>query len=62
MVGRSSRHAADASLEAFHDSAYRLFLKHTRLPARLLAPVVFLSLRVRLAFMKRLVRIRKEQT
>jgi GT2 family glycosyltransferase len=62
MVGRSSRHAADASLEAFHASAYRLFCKHTSLPIRLLAPLVFAGLRVRLAFMKRLVRIRKEQT
>jgi len=53
--GRSSRHAVDASLEAFHRSAFRLYWKHTGLGGRLLAPLVFAGLRVRLAFMKRLV-------
>lgn len=57
---RSSRHAADASLVAFHDSAYRLFSKHASTPARLLSPFVYLALRARLAFMRRLVRARKQ--
>ena len=56
--GRSSRHAADASLEAFHRSAYRLYCKHSHGAARLLRPVVFLGLKLRLALMKRLVRRR----
>lgn len=56
----SSRHAADASLVAFHDSAYRLFSKHASARARLLSPFVYLALRVRLAFMRRLVRARKQ--
>lgn len=53
--GRSSRHAATTSLEAFHRSAYRLFTKHASAPARLLSPLVFLALQTRLALMKRLV-------
>ena len=52
----SSRHAIDASLVAFHQSAYRLFRKHARGPSRLLAPLVRAALRVRLAFMRRIVR------
>lgn len=58
---RSSRHAADASLVAFHDSAYRLFSKHASTPALALRPLVYLALRARLAFMRRLVRVRKQQ-
>jgi GT2 family glycosyltransferase len=57
--GRSSRHAADASLEAFHRSAYRLYRKHAGAAAQLLAPLVYAGLRLRLAFMKRLVRARR---
>ena len=57
--GRSSRHAQDASLEAFHDSAFRLFRKHAGSAAQLLAPLVYAGLRMRLAFMKRLVRSRR---
>ncbi len=57
--GRSSRHAQDASLEAFHDSAFRLFRKHAGPAAQLLAPLVYAGLRLRLAFMKRLVRRRR---
>jgi GT2 family glycosyltransferase len=57
--GRSSRHAADASLEAFHRSAYRLYRKHAGPAAQLLAPLVYAGLRLRLAFMKRLVRGRR---
>jgi GT2 family glycosyltransferase len=56
--GGSSRHAADASLVAFHDSAYRLFRKHASATTRLLSPVVYAALRARLAFMRRLVRVR----
>jgi GT2 family glycosyltransferase len=56
----SSRHAIDASLVAFHQSAYRLFWKHARGPMRLLTPFVRAALRVRLAFMRRLVRSRQE--
>jgi GT2 family glycosyltransferase len=52
----SSRHAIDASLVAFHESAYRLFRKHARGPLRWLAPLVRGGLRVRLAFMRRLVK------
>jgi GT2 family glycosyltransferase len=51
--GRSSRHASDASLVAFHDSAFRLFWKHAGFFTRLIAPAVFLGLRARLAFMRR---------
>jgi GT2 family glycosyltransferase len=54
----SSRHAMDASLVAFHQSAYRLFRKHARGPVRLLAPLVRAGLRLRLAFMRRIVRAR----
>jgi GT2 family glycosyltransferase len=54
----SSRHAIDASLVAFHESAYRLFHKHARGPVRLLAPLVRAALRVRLAFIRRVVRAR----
>jgi hypothetical protein len=59
--GRSSRHAADASLEAFHESAYRLYRKHSGPAARLLAPVVYAGLRLRLAFMKRLIHSRRSR-
>jgi GT2 family glycosyltransferase len=54
----SSRHAADASLVAFHQSAYRLFRKHARGPARLLAPFVRAALWLRLALMRLIVRSR----
>lgn len=59
--GRSSRHAADASLVAFHDSAYRLFSKHASAPARLLSPLVSLALRSRLAYVRRRVRARERR-
>jgi GT2 family glycosyltransferase len=54
--GASSRHASDAALTAFHDSAYRLFVKHTTATGRLFAPLVRAALRVRLAVMRRIVR------
>ena len=56
--GRSSRHAADASLVAFHRSAFRLFWKHSNVATKVLAPLVFAGLRARLAFMRRVVRRR----
>lgn len=59
--GRSSRHAEDASLEAFHKSALRLYRKHAGPAGRLLTPLVFAGLQLRLAFMKRLVRRRRER-
>jgi GT2 family glycosyltransferase len=58
LGGRSSRHAADASLVAFHRSAYRLFSKHASRRTRPLAPFVWLALRVRLAVMR--IRIGRE--
>jgi GT2 family glycosyltransferase len=57
--GRSSRHAAAASQEAFHNSAFRLYRKHTGTLGRLLTPFVFVALRLRLLFMKQLVRARR---
>jgi len=54
--GRSSRHAADASLVAFHRSAFRLFWKHSGPAAKLLAPLVVVALRARLALMRHVVR------
>jgi GT2 family glycosyltransferase len=59
--GRSSRHAQDASLEAFHRSAFRLYRKHAGPAARLLSPFVFVGLRARLALMKRIVRRKRAQ-
>ena len=56
--GRSSRHAADASLVAFHRSAFRLFWKHSNPVTKLLAPLVLAGLRARLALMRRVVRRR----
>ena len=61
LGGASSRHASDPSLVAFHRSAYRLFRKHASTPARLLSPLVWIALRVRLAVMRRLVRARARQ-
>lgn len=52
LVGRSSRHAADASLVAFHQSAFRLYWKHAGPLERLLAPLVFVGLQARLAMMR----------
>jgi GT2 family glycosyltransferase len=56
--GRSSRHAAAASLEAFHRSAFRLYRKHAGPAGRLLTPLVYAGLQLRLAFMRRRVRSR----
>jgi GT2 family glycosyltransferase len=49
---RSSRHARRASLEAFHKSALRLYRKHAGPAGRLLTPLVFLWLQLRLTYMK----------
>lgn len=54
--GRSSRHAAHASLEAFHASALRLYRKHAGPVGQLLTPLVYAGLQLRLAYMKRRVR------
>ena len=56
--GRSSRHASDASLLAFHRSAFRLFWKHGSTTERLIAPIVFMGLRIRLALMRHRARTR----
>jgi N-acetylglucosaminyl-diphospho-decaprenol L-rhamnosyltransferase len=45
-VGLSSAHNAGPSIRAFHQSAFRLYWKHTRL-GRAFAPVVWLGLRLR---------------
>jgi GT2 family glycosyltransferase len=58
LGGCSSRHSADSSLDAFHRSAFRLYWKHASTPARLLAPLVYAALRLRLAIMKRVIRRR----
>jgi GT2 family glycosyltransferase len=56
--GRSSRHAAAASQEAFHASAFRLYWKHAGAPARLLAPLVYGALQARLVVMKQIIKRR----
>ena len=56
--GRSSRHAFQASLVAFHQSAFRLFWKHANPFTKFLAPLVYAGLQARLALMLRLVRRR----
>ena len=48
LTGRSSAHAREASLRAFHASAFRYFRKHGEWPATLLAPFAFLALWMRL--------------
>ncbi len=60
--GRSSRHAAESSLEAFHRSAYRLYCKHSGAAAQLLRPFVLAGLQLRLAFMKRLVKRKQSRS
>ena len=45
LTGRSSQHAREASLVAFHESAYRYYRKHG---VRWLAPLAFVALRSRL--------------
>jgi GT2 family glycosyltransferase len=54
----SSRHASDLALTAFHRSAYRLFTKHASGPVQLLRPLVWVALQLRLATMRRVVRMR----
>jgi GT2 family glycosyltransferase len=50
--GRSSRHANDASVRAFHRSAFRLFWRHATPAERLLAPIVFTGLEARSLLMR----------
>lgn len=50
LTGRSSQHAREASLVAFHESAYRYYRKHG---VRWLAPLAFVALRLRLAMLRR---------
>lgn len=59
--GRSSRHVSDASLRAFHRSAFRLFWRHASVPWRVAAPVVFLALRLRLALLLRRARAERRE-
>jgi GT2 family glycosyltransferase len=47
LTGRSSQHAREASLVAFHESAYRYYRKHG---VPWLVPVAFVALRGRLRF------------
>ena len=49
LTGRSSAHAKRASLVAFHQSAYFFYRKHGGRRAALLAPIVLLALKARLA-------------
>lgn len=49
VAGSSSRHAPVASQRAFHDSVFRYFLRHTRVPVRWAAPLVWTALQLRLA-------------
>ena len=57
--GRSSRHASDLAQAAFHRSAFRLFWKHATAAERMLAPIVFVALRLRLAFVRHRARARQ---
>jgi GT2 family glycosyltransferase len=50
LTSRSSARAPVRSLVAFHQSAFRYFLKHSGRAARLAAPIVYLALNVRLLF------------
>jgi len=47
QAGASSGLAKAASVRAFHESAYRLFVKHAGVSGRIAAPVVKLGLRTR---------------
>ena len=47
--GRSAERDPVLALRAFHDSAYRLFVKHAGLGGRMIAPLVRAALRVRAA-------------
>ena len=48
LTGQSSRHAREASLVAFHESAYRYYRKHGGWQAAVLAPAAFVMLQMRL--------------
>ena len=53
LTGRSSQHAREASLVAFHESAYRYYRKHGN---PLLAPVAFTALQARLLVKRAMLR------
>ncbi len=53
LTGRSSQHAREASLVAFHQSAYRYYRKHGN---PLLAPVAFTALQARLLVKRAMLR------
>ena len=55
LTGGSSRHAREASLVAFHESAYRYYRKHG---SPLLAPFAFAALKTRLCVKRALLRLR----
>jgi GT2 family glycosyltransferase len=57
--GKSSIHAYQESLVAFHTSAFLLFRKHARWPLRVLTPLVYLTLQLRLRALLSLRRLRK---
>jgi GT2 family glycosyltransferase len=57
LTGRSSQHAPEASLVAFHDSAYRYYRKHGGRRAAVLAPLSYLALRTRLRFKLGMLRV-----
>jgi N-acetylglucosaminyl-diphospho-decaprenol L-rhamnosyltransferase len=55
LTGRSSQHAPEASLVAFHESAYRYYRKHG---SPLLVPLAFAALQTRLLVKRALLRWR----
>jgi GT2 family glycosyltransferase len=58
LTGRSSNAHPVRSLVAFHQSAYRYFVKHSGPIGRLAAPVVYVGLQVRLLFKIALSKVR----
>ncbi len=60
--GRSSIHAYRESLAAFHESAFILFRKHARWPARMFGPIVYLALQLRLKALLHIYRHRLTST
>ena len=49
-VGKSSSTCPICSIYHFHNSCYKLFVKHTRMPFRLMAPLVLCGLMLRCLF------------
>jgi hypothetical protein len=52
-VGRSTRHEPVRAVKAFHESAYRLYWKHSGPIGRLFAPLVWMGLHGRETFLVR---------